>query len=90
VSEAHQRPGRLRYTSQKDGDTWYLVSLSWISRWRHLCAPNLYNGDDSALGPVDNSDLVDERGALLPALAEGVKYEIVCKEAWDHFVEWSV
>jgi hypothetical protein len=33
---------------------------------------------------------VDEHGALLPALAEGLKYEIICKEAWDLFVDWYV
>jgi ubiquitin carboxyl-terminal hydrolase 4/11/15 len=90
MSQAHQHPGRLKYTPQREGDTWYLVSVTWIGHWRRLCTPNQYKGDDSALGPVDNSDLVDERGALLPALAESLKYEIVCKEAWNHFVEWSV
>jgi hypothetical protein len=90
VSEAHQCPGRLKYTTKKEGDTWYLVSVTWIGHWRRLCTPNQYKADDSALGPVDNSDLVDERGALLPALAEALKYEIVCKEAWGYFVQWSV
>lgn len=82
--------GKLKYTSLKEGDTWYLISVPWIEKWRRLCNPNQYKGDDSTLGPVDNSDLVDEHGVLLPGLEEGLKYEIISKEAWDLFVEWYV
>jgi ubiquitin carboxyl-terminal hydrolase 4/11/15 len=82
--------GKLKYTSLKEGDTWYLISIPWLGQWKQRCDPKQYKGDDSTLGPVDNSDLVDEHGALLPALQEGSKYEIICKEAWDLFVGWYV
>lgn len=80
--------GKLKYTSLKEGDTWYLISHSWMEKWRRLCTPNQYKVDDSTLGTVDNSDIVDEHGALLPKLREETHYEILCKEAWDMFVDW--
>ncbi|KAG8754786.1 CSN-associated deubiquitinating enzyme Ubp12 [Serendipita sp. 396] len=79
---------KLKYTPQKAGDTWYLVSSTWWEKWKRICSPSHYRGDDSSLGPVDNSDLVDEQGALLPRLVEETQYEIICKEAWDTLVEW--
>jgi ubiquitin carboxyl-terminal hydrolase 4/11/15 len=81
-------PARLKYTGQKEGDTWYVISSAWYNRWKNVCAPNKYRADDSDLGPVDNSDIVDEQGNLYPALAESEKYEVLCKEAWDQFVDW--
>ena len=85
-----RNPGKLKYTSLKEGDTWYLISHTWMEKWKRLCVPNQYKVDDSTLGPVDNSDLVDEHGTLLPKLREETHYEILCKEAWDMFVDWYV
>ncbi|KAG8774508.1 CSN-associated deubiquitinating enzyme Ubp12 [Serendipita sp. 397] len=79
---------KLRYTPQKRGDIWFLVSSTWYQKWKRMCAPSHYRGDDSSLDPVDNSDIVDENGVLLSRLVEETHYEVVCKEAWDNFVEW--
>lgn len=86
--DKYDKISRLKYTPFTQGDVWYLISTTWLDKWKRICGPQQYRGDESSLSAVDNSDLVDEHGTLLPALAEGTKYELICKEAWDLFVEW--
>jgi ubiquitin carboxyl-terminal hydrolase 4/11/15 len=75
------------------GDTWYLVSARWMKRWRKAV-----DGTEDKegpvkehdLGPIDNSDLLDESGNLVAPLVEGENVEYVSKTLWDMFVAWYV
>lgn len=84
---------------QKDpmvvGQTWYLVSRDWYSKWERACLGE--NGKDdilseSQIGPVDNSMILDEAGLLdrSKQLIEGEDVEFVPSEAWKLLVGWYV
>ena len=84
----------LRFTALMDGDTWYLISYTWYEKWKAACNPasNTHGrGADEQLEPVDNSDIVDADGELIPALSEGMR-EVFSVSQWtmNLFAQWYV
>lgn len=73
------------------GQSWYMVASRWLKNWQMACRGE---GDkqgvkeESSLGPVDNSSLLDESGDLQATLLDGSDYELVPKSMWDLFVHW--
>ena len=70
--------------SPKAGQLWYIVSLSWLAKWRESPDP----------GPLNNRPLVDnnseclklkEEVVLKRGLQEKLDYEIVPPKAWSYF-----
>lgn len=81
----------LKFTAMKDGDPWYLISLAWHEKWKAACNPaekTQGREADEQLGPVDNSDIVDTNGELIPALSEGNRVTSVSQRVMDLFTEW--
>ncbi|KAF8513473.1 hypothetical protein JB92DRAFT_2721321 [Gautieria morchelliformis] len=73
------------------GHVWYMVASRWLKGWKMACrGEHDKQGlrEESSLGPVDNSPLVDEHGDLKPALSDGPDYELVPKPMWELFVYW--
>lgn len=97
LSQKYSLIDRLRKTSMLEGDTWYLVSKRW---WRKL--EKAYTGEmdkeagggivmESDITPVDNSDLVDDKGKLVSmSLIEDVDVIFVPDVGWRSLVEWYV
>ncbi|GAA5849097.1 hypothetical protein JCM8547_006443 [Rhodosporidiobolus lusitaniae] len=77
-----------------EGDTWFLVSRRWYRRWMTAVSGVAESKDDDAsltveeVGPVDNGDIVDEKGELRRPVQEGVDVEVVPEPAWRYLVEW--
>lgn len=78
-------------------DTWYLVSRSWYRRWDAACAERRDSDPtektDIPIGPVDNSDLLDQDSTpafaqLRPQINEHVDYEMLPEEGWNLLVGW--
>ncbi|KAF8582776.1 cysteine proteinase [Ramaria rubella] len=73
------------------GHLWYMVAARWLKDWQMACHGK---GDkegireEARLGPVNNSQLVDNEGNLKPDLTDGIDYELVPKPMWDLFVQW--
>ncbi|KAF8659816.1 hypothetical protein AX16_001701 [Volvariella volvacea WC 439] len=85
VDQGKSRPMQI-------GETWYLVSKQWWKRWRKACL-GVADKDgppplEKDLGPVDNSELLDEFGRLKMQLVEGVDVEFVPSEIWSVFTVW--
>ena len=83
----------LKFTAMKDGDTWYLISHTWHERWKAACNPaSKEQGKeaDEQLGPVDNSDIVDANGELIPALSDGNRVISVSQRVMELFTEWYI
>lgn len=81
----------LKFTAMKDGDIWYLISLAWYEKWRAACNPASKTQGreaDEQLGPVDNSDIVDPDGELIPALSDGNRVTSVSQRVMELFIEW--
>ncbi|PFH51822.1 hypothetical protein AMATHDRAFT_74701 [Amanita thiersii Skay4041] len=73
------------------GQTWYLVARTWWKRWEKACtgvADKEGAVNESDLGPVDNSTLLDHYGNLRSSLAEGVDVEFVPEDVWLSLVAW--
>ncbi|SNX86256.1 related to UBP12 - ubiquitin C-terminal hydrolase [Melanopsichium pennsylvanicum] len=79
------------------GDTWYLVSRKWYRRWDTACSE--YRDSDPAekadipIGPIDNSDLLDENSTpsfarLRPGINEHIDYEMLPEEGWKLIIGW--
>ncbi|CAB4058669.1 USP15 [Lepeophtheirus salmonis] len=64
-------------TDFHDGETWYLLSQSWLSTFQESPTPGL----------IDNSDLLDEKGELKKGLEMGKDFSIVSQETWNDLVE---
>ncbi|KAI8082722.1 uncharacterized protein BX664DRAFT_338921 [Halteromyces radiatus] len=86
----------LKNSTMKEGDTWYLVANSWMSRWKQYCkrmASPMVNtqllGSQTAPGPVDNSSVLNSnKNQLLPDLVEGEDYTCVPELAWLSLEKW--
>lgn len=78
-----------RKKPMSSGATWYLVARSWYRRWEKACTGEVDKEgpvEESQLGPVDNSSLVDEVGNLsAESLDEGVDVEYVSEQVWELF-----
>ena len=83
----------LKFTAMKDGDTWYLISHVWHEKWKAACNPASKTQGreaDEQLGPVDNSDIVDANGELIPALSDGNRVISVSQPAMELFTQWYI
>ncbi|KAH7914594.1 hypothetical protein BJ138DRAFT_346574 [Hygrophoropsis aurantiaca] len=74
------------------GEVWYLVSRRWYRRWEVACQ-GLLDKDQASLeetdiGPVDNTLLLDKAGNVVSSLIEGVDVEFVPEDTWLTFVIW--
>jgi ubiquitin carboxyl-terminal hydrolase 4/11/15 len=84
---------KLREQPLKVGDTWYIVARRWYKRWEKACTGEVDKEggvEESTLGPVDNSSLLDKDGNITSALVEGIDAEFVPEDAWALFVTWCV
>ena len=62
------------------GETWYLVSRRWWTELEQHCqSQNL---------TMDNSDIVDHNGVLLPGLSLGLELGALPPEAWALLTFW--
>ncbi|GJJ11282.1 hypothetical protein Clacol_005514 [Clathrus columnatus] len=77
--------------SLKAGDSWYIVSLKWLNDWKMACGGEVNKEgikDESSLGPVDNSMLLDEAGFLKAELEDETDFKLVPRSMWHLFIEW--
>lgn len=84
---------KLRDQSMKVGETWYIVAQRWYKRWEKACTGEVDKEggvDEGALGPPDNSALLDKDGNVTPSLVEGVDVEFVPNDVWELFISWCV
>jgi ubiquitin carboxyl-terminal hydrolase 4/11/15 len=75
------------------GETWYLVSARWYKNWNkavRMTEDKEGPVEEKDLGPVDNSDLVDEHGRLVENLVEGENVKFVPERLWEMFQAWCV
>lgn len=63
-----------------------MVEQRWYADWR--AALDASGAGDSAVGPVDNSPLLEPSGALKRDLGEGVDYALVEASVWEKIAEW--
>ena len=79
------------------GDTWYLVSRKWYRRWDTACSERRDSDPaektDVPIGPIDNSDLLDDDSTpsfarLRPGINEHIDYEMLPAEGWNLLVAW--
>ncbi|KAJ2356222.1 hypothetical protein GGF43_002208 [Coemansia sp. RSA 2618] len=61
------------------GSAWYLVGRKWYSAWQES-ASGLVSHE---VGPIDNSEIVDASGELLPGLKLSEDLEAVPASAWQ-------
>ena len=83
----------LRFTAMKNGEPWYLISHVWHEKWKAACNPASKTngrGADEQLGPVDNSDIVDVNGELIPALSDGNRVISISQRAMELFTQWYI
>ena len=81
----------MRNTAMNVGETWYLVAAPWFRRWQKAV-----NGtedkeglvEEKDLGPVDNSELLDESGQLIAQLEEGTNVIYVPEQLWEMLRVW--
>lgn len=84
----------------KEGQYAYLISQKWLNRVlaRAPGARPSHDADiEGEVGPVDNSDLIQEQltdldgndfAVLKPGLVGGESFRYMPKEAWDKIVSW--
>lgn len=75
----------------KPGASWFIISMKWLNDWKMACGGGISKGgvkEESTLGSVDNSMLVDEAGFFKVGLQDETDYKLVPKQMWDFFVEW--
>jgi ubiquitin carboxyl-terminal hydrolase 4/11/15 len=84
---------KLRQNHLNVGDTWYIVARRWYKRWEKACTGEVDKEggvEQSELGPIDNSPLLDKDENVTSGLVEGIDVEFVPKEAWELLVTWCV
>ncbi|KAI8336087.1 hypothetical protein BC941DRAFT_428297 [Chlamydoabsidia padenii] len=84
----------LKDEPMQAGETWYLVSMIWVSRWKQYCRRSLGLTSNQEVasqllpGPVNNKSLLDDEYKLLPDLVEDIHYICVPEIAWCHLENW--
>ncbi|KAK9477267.1 hypothetical protein V1514DRAFT_334340 [Lipomyces japonicus] len=63
------------------GSTWYAISSAWFDKFLNPAVD-----DHFAIGPIDNSDIVDASGKLLAP--DVVQFEVVPESAWELLLAW--
>ena len=75
------------------GETWYVVSRRWYTRWRKaMTGEEDKEGalQEKDVGAVDNITLCSPDGEVISTLIEHVDCEFVPGEAWKALEEWCV
>ncbi|KAI1793553.1 cysteine proteinase [Ganoderma leucocontextum] len=73
------------------GETWYIVSRRWYSRWKKaMTGEQDKEGrlEEKDVGPVDNRDLCSQSGEVTSQLLEHIDCEFVPEPIWKLFEEW--
>ena len=76
-----------------EGSDWAVVSKSWWRRFEKAATGQVDKEggvDEDALGPVDNSSLLDKDGRLNEDLVEGEDFDCIPEVAWDYLVHLYV
>lgn len=76
-----------------EGSDWAVVSKSWWRRFEKAATGQVDKEggvDEDALGPVDNSSLLDKDGCLNEDLVEGEDFDCIPEVAWDCLVHLYV
>lgn len=90
---------QLQEQHVKEGETWYLLSRVWYTRWKQYCArlsspqPGARTiGEQTNPGPINNTFIVDEHYQLAEDLvveeSEQNCVYAVPLPAWNLLVEW--
>lgn len=80
-------------TDMAQGQSWFLVSRSWLRRWQTACSGVAESKEDDTpialdqVGPVDNRDILVD-GELKQPVEVGRDVEILPQSAWDYLVQW--
>ncbi|XP_013412555.1 ubiquitin carboxyl-terminal hydrolase 15 isoform X3 [Lingula anatina] len=77
----------------KKGDIWYLVDAKWFKQWKKYVGFDAWDtvntGEQTAYpGPIDNSPLLKESGALKEHLVDELDYVLVPEEGWEKMSSW--
>lgn len=96
------QPGVISQLQQehvKEGETWYLLSRVWYTRWKQYCArlsspqPSARTiGEQTNPGPINNTSILDEQYRLAEDLVVDESEQncvyAVPLPAWNLLVEW--
>lgn len=75
------------------GETWYVVSKDWWTRWRKGCTGEIDKDGPLAekdVGPVNNAGILSSVAKLQVGLIEGIDVEYVPAEVWNALQSWCV
>ncbi|KAF9499335.1 UCH-domain-containing protein [Pleurotus eryngii] len=84
ADKAKDRPMQL-------GETWYVVSKDWWTRWRKGCTGEIDKDGPLAekdVGPVNNTGILSSVARLQVGLIEGIDVEYVPAEVWNALQSW--
>lgn len=108
IDEQIQKVTELAIKEPDAGSRGYVVSNKWLSRVYARSSKGKNSPDypkdarEGNIGPIDNSDIVEEGGfesplvdihdhpfvALKPGLLSGTDFEIMPKQAWELIIGW--
>lgn len=71
----------------KEGEKAYLISNSWLSKWKAAVGYDTGQPTNVSVSRIDNNSLLSN-GVLKKALSESIDYVIFPKAIWDLFVKW--
>ncbi len=75
------------------GETWYVVSKDWWTRWRKACTGEIDKDgplSEKDVGPVNNAGILSAVAKLQVGLIEGIDVEYVPAEVWNALQSWCV
>ncbi|KZT09960.1 cysteine proteinase [Laetiporus sulphureus 93-53] len=90
-AQRYEQVEQLSKTPMHLGETWYVVSRSWLKRWRKACSGEVDKEgpvEEKDLGPVDNSDIVSPDDGSIKQTIGPDDYDFVPEKVWQWFVEW--
>ena len=93
--------GQLKHTPFQDGQEVYLISSKWLLQAMAIAEGKPATKDDPespvALGPVDNSDIIEESftdhfglqfSSLKPGISQPEHFQYFTEEAWNRIICW--
>ena len=76
-------------STSKAGAIWYLISMTWWSKWESICTPTVQKSltNKTELGNIDNSSLIEKVTSndciqLKNNLRSGIHFEIIPELLW--------
>ncbi|CEI91625.1 Putative Ubiquitin carboxyl-terminal hydrolase [Rhizopus microsporus] len=86
---------QLQQEHLSEGQTWYLISKNWFTRWRQYCS-RLSSpqhdarkiGEQTNPGPINNQSILQANGKLVEGLKLNDTVFAVPEEAWKDLTEW--